>query len=370
MAQTAYRGMRQALPNKRSFILTRAGFAGEQRFTAVWTGDNMATEEHLRLGIRMMLGLGLSGVPFVGTDVGGFVGTPSPELFARWIQVGVFSPLFRNHTAFGTRDQEPWAFGERIEEISKKFIRLRYRLLPYLYNLFWESSESGVPIIRPLFWSFQTDPRVYDPAFQHQFLVGENMMVAPVTRESERFIKIYFPRGKWLNLFTNEIFEGPSTQILEVGLDEMPIFIREGAIIPLGPPLQYVQSNPLQKLTMLIFPEKKYGNFLFYEDDGESFNYLKGEYRLSELEFIREKNRIEFSRDLLHDQYPITNRTLFLKFYGIKTRPRSIIFGKIKLKEVEGEPQSGQYRFVRKDNLLLIAVEDSEQKLLQVKINF
>ena len=156
-------------PTKRPFILTRAGFAGKQRYTAAWTGDNVASDEHLELGIRMLLGMGLSGMPFVGTDIGGFMGTPSKELFARWIEVGALSPFCRTHTHYGSPDQEPWSFGEEVEDISRRYITLRYRLLPYFYSLFYEASQTGAPLWRPLFWYDAADPRVYEWAFQHQF---------------------------------------------------------------------------------------------------------------------------------------------------------------------------------------------------------
>jgi len=139
--------------------LTRVGFSGVQRYSAVWTGDNVASWEHLKLSINMCLGLSMSGVSFCGTDIGGFIGTPTPELFTRWIQLGTFTPLFRTHTHNGSPDQEPWSFGEWHEEINKKFIQLRYRLLPYIYDAFHESSIRNTPIMRPMVYEYQDDPR-------------------------------------------------------------------------------------------------------------------------------------------------------------------------------------------------------------------
>ena len=134
------------------------------------------------LGIRMMLGMSLSGQPFVGTDIGGFIGTPTPELYARWIQVGAVSPLCRTHTHYNSPDQEPWSFGEEVEAISKKYISLRYELLPYLYTLFHSASETGEPVIRPLFYNDQNDPKCFDWAYQQQFFVGPDLLIAPVTK--------------------------------------------------------------------------------------------------------------------------------------------------------------------------------------------
>src|SRR4029079_18768992 len=140
------------------FIITRAGYAGLQRYAAVWTGDNDSSWEHLADSVQMLLNLSVSGVPFCGADTGGFHHTTTGELLARWTQLAAFTPFFRNHSNLGTRDQEPWAYGPKVEAICKRSIELRYQLLSYLYLLFVEAHRVGTPIMRPLFWHYQDDP--------------------------------------------------------------------------------------------------------------------------------------------------------------------------------------------------------------------
>src|SRR5690606_38464889 len=161
MSKATYNGLK-ALTGKRPFVITRACFAGSQKYATVWTGDNCSHWEHLRMAVPMLLNLGLSGITFCGTDVGGFSFDCNGELLARWMQLGAFTPLFRNHSNMFTRDQEPWAFGERVEEICRKYISLRYMFLPYLYDLLWQGERNGLPVMRPLFLYDQDDEETYE----------------------------------------------------------------------------------------------------------------------------------------------------------------------------------------------------------------
>ncbi len=321
MAQTAWEAFRTHRPQQRPFVITRAGFAGEQRFTTVWTGDNAATSEDLELGIRMLLGLGLSGVPFVGMDVGGFIGTPSPELYARWLAACIFSPFLRTHSQQDTPDQEPWSFGESVEAISRQFIELRYRMLPYLYTQVWEAQESGSPVLRPLFWHYQDDPSVYERAYQHQFLVGENLLVAPLTRVGERFKKVYLPAGQWLDLNTGEIYAGGQTVIVEAPLERLPMFLREGGMIATQPVMQYVGEKVADRLTLEVFLRGQYGTYLHYEDDGETRAYLDGQYRLTQFETDFQNDHYTFTANRLYDHFTPAPRLLEVRFRGIRTAP-------------------------------------------------
>ncbi|MBU1921298.1 DUF5110 domain-containing protein [bacterium] len=325
MAKATYEGTIAAQPNQRPFVLTRAGFAVEQRYSSVWTGDNVANEEHLALGIRMVQGLSMSGIPFCGTDVGGFIETPSPELWARWIQVGAFSPLFRAHTHYGSPDQEPWSFGEDIENISKEYISLRYRLLPYLYSLFYQSGSSGAPVWKPLFYCDQTDPNTYSWDYQHQFFVGEKLMVAPVTKLGQNLLKVYLPEGKWLNWHTEETYEGPGTVVVDAPLHQMPIFLREGAIIPSRETTQYTTQQPIQRLQLDIFPASVTSSFDLYEDDGLTFDYRNGKYRLTSWRTDRQEDKISFEQSRPHDAYKTPSRELVLRFHSIQQAPIDVL---------------------------------------------
>ena len=160
MSRATFEGLSRLRPNERPFVLTRASFAGGQRYAALWPGDNTSDWSSLRQSISTLLGLGVSGFPFVGCDIGGFVGAPSGELYTRWLQAGVFFPFMRSHTELNSPDKEPWSFGYRYEAINKRAIELRYELLPYIYNVMQQASQTGVPALRPLFLEFPDDEKV------------------------------------------------------------------------------------------------------------------------------------------------------------------------------------------------------------------
>ncbi len=356
MCRATTEGMKRLRPEERMFVLTRAGFAGIQRYSAVWTGDNVASEEHLELGIRMMLGLGLSGVPFVGMDVGGFMGTPSPELYARWMQVGALSPLFRGHTVYNSSDQEPWSFGDEVERISREAIELRYRLLPYIYSLFYEANQTGAPLWRPLFWYDTDDNRVYDWAFQHEFFVGEKLLAAPVTRDGQYVKKVYLPRGKWLDWNTEKVYDGEQEIYVDAPLYRLPLFLREGAIIPSREPEQFTGEKPLTKLILDVFASEQLSAFEYYEDDGKSYDYLNGSYRLTEFSCIKTQSELQFEKQRTHDNYKAPKRNLEIRFHAV-VEPSEVLLD---------ERVIDDYHYDAQKQILTISIPDKgkEQKLL------
>lgn len=324
MARATHETLRRHRPDERPFVLTRAGFAGTQRWAAVWTGDNVASWEHLELGIRMMLGLGLSGVAFNGTDVGGFVDTPSGELFARWMQLGAFSPFFRAHTMHGTPGQEPWSFGERVEAIAREAIRLRYRLLPYLYTLFREAHTTGTPILRPLFWHHQDDPKVYRRDWQHQFLVGEHLLVAPVTREGSAVQHVYLPAGRWLELGTHRVVDGGRAVLVDTPFERIPTFLAKGGILPLAEAVQYVGERPSTTLTLEVFAGATDSGIDLYEDDGATHAHEDGAFRVTRLRAIRRDGALTLRREITHDGYSVPARRLEIRLHDVATAPRQV----------------------------------------------
>jgi len=357
MAQATYEGLKRLRSDERPFVITRAGFSGVQRFASAWTGDNIATDEHLELGIRMMLGMGLSGEPFIGTDVGGFVGTPTPQLFARWIQVGMLSPFFRTHTTIDTKDQEPWSFGNDVEAISKRYITKRYELLPYLYSLIYEASTNGAPLWRPLFWYYQNDSLAYSPAYQNEFFVGENLLAAPVVRGQTNRYRVYFPAGKWLDWNTETIYSGPAAVQMNVPLDILPLFIKEGGIILSGEPMQYVGEKSIQTLTADIFPAASSGEFLLYEDDGRTFEYLQNIYRITKLECHQNGTTVEYNKIRLYDRYNPPERMLTVKFHAFDKEVNEILLDNTPLKAIQSTEKKAGYYY------------DNEKKTLVVKFN-
>ncbi|MCO7176036.1 glycoside hydrolase family 31 protein [Sporolactobacillus kofuensis] len=290
MSKATYEGLKKAT-GKRPFVITRACYAGTQKYSTVWTGDNQSLWEHLRMSLPMLMNLGLSGIAFCGTDVGGFGFDCTPELLARWMQVGTFTPLFRNHSSIFTRDQEPWAFNEETEEISRNYIKLRYQLLPYLYDLLHKGESTGLPIIRPLLLHYQDDQNTYE--INDEFMCGEHILVAPVIGQGETSRIVYLPKGnRWIDYWTKQVFDGGQSIIKEAPLDVCPIFIKEGSILPLYPVQNYVGEKEVNQLTLDIYPLDKGGDsrYVHYQDDGESFDYQSGVYNLYTFSMKREDN--------------------------------------------------------------------------------
>lgn len=272
MARASREGMHQWRPDSRSFILTRSGFAGIQRWSAVWTGDNHSLWEYLEMSLPMLCNLGLSGVAFVGADIGGFAGNANAELFARWMQVGMLYPLMRGHSMMGTAQHEPWVFGEQVETICRDYIELRYRLLPYLYTLFWQAASTGTPILRPLVYEFPNDPKTY--SLYDQVLLGPFLMAAPIYRAGMDHRAVYLPQGTWYDWWTGESYHGPTHILAHAPLERMPLYSPAGAIIPMGSVMQQTQERPLDELTLRVWAGT--GEWTMYEDDGQSFEYQGG----------------------------------------------------------------------------------------------
>jgi alpha-glucosidase len=279
MARACHDALRTLKPNERPFVITRAAYAGIQRYSMVWTGDNQSLWEQLAVSIPECLNLSLSGVPFCGPDVGGFGRDCTGELLARWTQAGAFFPFFRNHTAIGTRHQEPWTFGKEVEDICRRYISLRYQLLPYFYNLFHEAAHDGTPIIRPLFWEFPDDPHGY--AVDDQFLLGPSLLVAPVMKPDAEQRAVYLPAGSdWYDYHTKQKHAGGQYVTSPAPLDVMPLFVRAGSIIPMTEPIEFVDQKRPDEIILDIYPGTKTTGYL-YEDDGESFDHETGAYSLT-----------------------------------------------------------------------------------------
>ncbi len=294
MARATYEGAKKHLKGNRPFSLTRAGYSGVQRYSAVWTGDNVSSDEHLLSGVRLLNSMGLAGVPFCGCDVGGFAGDATPELYARWIAVGAFSPLFRAHSMVNTRDAEPWSFGEEVEDIARNYIKLRYCLMPYIYAAFFEASQNGLPVQRSLAIDFANDDKIYDDSFQNQYLFGNSLLVAPMTSLKE-IAKIYLPEGKWYDFFTDSCYEGKQEIFLEAKKEKLPIFVKAGSIIPMQSDVLHLKEKPKDVLFVHFYPGAD-GMFEYFEDDGISFKYQKGFYYKRKISYQQLDNKIIFDK--------------------------------------------------------------------------
>lgn len=277
MCRGTYEGFKALKPEERPFIVTRSAYAGIQRYSAVWTGDNHSWWEHLASSIPMHMNIGLSGVPFVGGDVGGFQGECSPELYARWIQLGAFTPFFRAHSAIHTKAHEPWAFGPEVEEIARKAVNLRYSLIPYLYSEFKNACDTGLPIMRPLVLDFQDDAEAR--RIDDQFMFGRSIMVAPVIRPNTRKRMVYLPRGNWYDFHTKARLEGGRFIIADAPLDRIPLFVREGSIIPFAGSEDSTRFMNFNALRIEVYRGPQ-GSFTLYEDDGITQDCKEGVFNI------------------------------------------------------------------------------------------
>ena len=277
MARATYEGLERLQPDKRPYTITRAAYAGVQRYATMWTGDTNSTWDGLSLSIPMFQSLGLSGQPFVGSDVGGFMGRGNGELLTRSYQVSFLAPFCRNHKTIDGYDQEPWRFGSYYEDIIRKYLKLRYEFLPFLYTTLETAHRTGVPLFRPLVLNYQNDSNTYN--LDDQFMVGDDLLVAPILRPGITNRLVYLPRGTWYDYWTNKKYPGGTMIRVDAPLETVPIFVRGGAIIPKGPPMNFVGEKPAAPY-FLIYPDAQgKAQVSLYEDDGVSPAYKQGLYR-------------------------------------------------------------------------------------------
>jgi alpha-glucosidase len=223
----------------------------------------------------MLLSMGISGFPLVGDDIGGFAGSPTPDVLTRWFEVGALNPIYRDHTEKGTADQEPWVHGPEHEAIRRKYIELRYRLMPYLYTGIEEASRTGVPLMRPIFLEYPQAAEFYNN--NRDFLFGRDLFVAPVTTEMVGAENVLLPPGDWYDFWAGTKHASKEKIQLRPRLDEMPLYVRAGAILPMQPLVQHTSEIPDGPLQLRVYPGEDCGGAL-YQDDGHTFAYQKGEF--------------------------------------------------------------------------------------------
>jgi alpha-glucosidase len=277
MARATYEGTRKLLGNQRPFVLTRAAYSGTQRYSAVWTGDNTATDEHLLLGARLVNSLGVSGMAMVGVDIGGFSGNPTPELMVRWNALGTYTPMYRNHAIQDAEYREPWQYGPENQELIKKSIEQRYRLLPYLYSSFHQTAQTGLPVCRTLAIEYTHDEAVYYEDYQNQFLFGDGLLVAPVI-STELTAKVYLPCGDWYRFGTDEKYTGGQEYVVDAPLNDLPVFAKAGAVITMQNVVQNTQDKGDGILELNVWNGTETNSIVYYEDDGNSYDNEEGIY--------------------------------------------------------------------------------------------
>jgi alpha-glucosidase len=328
-ARATYDGLRKLQPDERPFVLTRAAYAGAQRYAATWTGDNLATWNHISMSTPTLLSMGLSGYPLVGDDIGGFGSSPPSDLLTRWYELGAFNPIFRNHAAKGTADHEPWVNGADQEAIRRKYIELRYKLLPYIYTITEETTRTGIPLMRPVFLEYPHAEEFYGD--DHDFLFGPDLFVAPVVTETTDAQGVFLPPGEWYDFWTAEKHTNKDQINLHPRIDEVPLYVRAGAVVPMQPLVQYTGEKPNGPLELRLYlPSRASANECggaLYQDDGHSFTYQKGELLRISYSCQVSQNLVTVTSNLAKNGFQPWWKSAEVKFYGVATSPKEIRIG-------------------------------------------
>ncbi len=327
--RATYDGLRKLQPEERPFVLTRAAYSGAQRYAATWTGDNSSTWNHLKMSTPMLLSMGISGFPLIGDDIGGFAGSPTADLLTRWFEVGALNPIYRDHTAKGTADQEPWVHGPEHEAIRRKYIELRYELMPYLYTGIEESTRTGLPLMRPVFLEYPQASEFYGD--NRDFLFGRDFFVAPVTTEMVDAEEISLPPGEWYDFWTNAKLSSKEKFVLHSRLDEMPLYVRAGAIVPMQPVVQYTDEKPNGPLELRVYLSNNTSNGdcrgTLYEDDGHTFAYQKGEILRISYSCQVSSGATTVSSTIEKGAYQPWWKSAEVKLFGVTAQPKKVRIG-------------------------------------------
>ncbi len=275
-AKTVFEGYAQFRPGQRIFNLTRSGYAGIQRYGVfTWSGDVARSFGGLAVQVPMLLQMGMSGIAFHNSDIGGFTnGFTTDELYTRWMQFGTFCPITRAH-GMG-QPTEPYSYSSTTEDICRHFLQVRYRLLPYIYTAARETYVSGMPIVRPLFFLDPNDPALIDES--SSFLFGSSILVSPVVQSGQTTKSVYLPKGDWIDYWSDQLVHGGHTVSAKAPLDRMPLFVKVGSIIPMQPLMNYSDERPVDTLTLAIYPSNSRTDYELYEDDGTTTHYQSGEF--------------------------------------------------------------------------------------------
>ena len=290
MARATYQGLKKFAYPKRPFVITRSAYSGTQRYTSTWTGDNVATWEHLWIANVQAQRMAMSGFSFAGSDIGGFAEQPQGELFTRWIQLGVFHPFCRVHSSGDHGNQEPWAFDNDVTDVVRKFIELRYQLLPYLYTAFWKLISHGTPILNSLVLYDQEDAQTHYRT--DEFVYGDKILVCPIQEPNAKGRRMYIPRGNWYNFWTDEFVEGGKEKWVDAEIDSMPIFIKEGAVIPKYPVQQYVDEKKIEEVTLDVYFKEGKEDSVLFDDAHDGYDYTKGRYSLRTFKLTGKKKEL------------------------------------------------------------------------------
>jgi alpha-glucosidase len=281
-ASASYEAQQRANPNARPWVLTAPGYSGIQRYAAGFSGDTLSTFDSLRVSLQLSIHMGLSGQIQFGHDVGGFLGSPSPELYIRWLEFCSYIPFFRTHSVDLTAPREPWSYGEPYTTIAQSIINQRYRMLPYLYTLAEASSRTGAAMLAPLVYYFPSDAQTYSQ--DQEFMLGPSLLVAPVIQQGATARVVYLPAGSnWIDYYSDTNYSGGQNVTVNAPLERIPVFVRAGSILPGGPQLQFVDdASAAPAVTLDVYPGPD-TSFTLYEDNGSTLDYLNGAFLRTQL---------------------------------------------------------------------------------------
>lgn len=323
MARATYEGVKKFNFPKRPFIITRANYSGGQRYTSTWTGDNVASWEHLWLANVQIQRLCMSGMSFSGSDIGGFAEQPSGELYTRWLQLGIFHPFCRVHSSGDHGEQEPWFFGDEVLDIARKYVELRYQLLPYLYTAFHKYVHEASPILKPLVYYDQEDVQTHYRA--DEFIFGNQILVCPVQEPNVQGRRMYIPRGKWYNFWNDKLVTGGKEMWVDAPLDTIPVYIKEGAVIPKYPVQQYVDELKIEEISLDIYYKLGKESSEFYEDAHDGYEYRQNIYSLRTFKLTGREDAIIVQQHK-SGKYSASYTRFKLKFHGLPFEIKKVIF--------------------------------------------
>lgn len=349
MARATYEGVKKYGYPKRPFVITRSAYSGAQRYGSSWTGDNVATWEHLWIANNQVQRMCMSGMSFTGSDIGGFAEQPGSELYIRWIQLGVFHPLCRTHSSGHHGDQEPWSFDDEATNISRKFIELRYTLLPYLYTAFYKYTTEGIPVIKSLVYYDQDD---YLTHFRNdEFIFGDHILVCPILEPNSKGRRMYIPRGEWYSFWDNTIYTGGKELWIDADIDTIPIFVKAGAIVPRYPVQQYVGEKDIDELKLDIYFKMGEEVSQIFEDAQDGYDYQKGRYSYRSLKLKGKTNDLIISQHKL-GKYVTEYEYLRIKIIGLPFEIGMIEIDNVEasLNDLELEPETMTFKVTKEFN--------------------
>jgi alpha-glucosidase len=345
MARATYKGVKRYMKqdNKRPFVITRSAYAGTQKYSSAWTGDNIASWEHLWIANLQVQRMNVSGFGFCGSDVGGFIEHPTPELFIRWMQLATFHPFFRVHSSGDHGVQEPWSFGEQATDISRQYLELRYQLLPYLYTAFYEYTTYGTPIIKPLAYVAQTDVETHNRV--DEFIVGNDLLVCPILESNTKGRYLYLPEGEWMYWWTDQLYAGQKEMWIDCNLEQIPLFVRSGAVVPMFPVQQYVGEKTIESCALHVFAGEATHTSNHYQDSGDGYEHETGTYNVVDFHYHKEGNQIKLTQDI-KGHYTPSFTTYGLILHGINSDDVEVYVNDVQLdKELIVKDDLGRYAF-------------------------